>query len=131
MQKKTLIVALVLIAAAVVGVSAQEKSSFQFTCSNIDFAYAGSDAALVAVCLRRDGTPNKTKVLIKGIGNQDGKLVQGGGASSFQKSCGNIQVEVDGPYVTLSALCRTISGSFNETSIPLDGISNQDGNLAY
>jgi hypothetical protein len=130
MLKKTLVITLVLVAATTVAASAQ-TSSFQFTCSNIDFAYSGNDAAVTAVCLRRDGTPNKTQVLIKGISNQDGKLVQGSGASSFQKSCGNIQIEVDGPYVTLSALCRTMSGRSNETSIPLGGISNQNGQLTY
>jgi hypothetical protein len=29
---------------------------------------------VTAACLRRDGTPNKTQVLIRGISNQDGNL---------------------------------------------------------
>lgn len=130
MPRKILVLSL-LLAAASVGTVLAQGSTFQYSCSNIDFAYSGNDAAVTAVCLRRDGSPNKTQVLIKGISNQDGKLVQGSGPSSFQQSCGNIQIEVDGPYVTLSALCRTMSGSSNETSIPLEGISNQNGNLTY
>jgi hypothetical protein len=62
-------------------------------------------------------------------------LVQGGGASTFQQSCGSISILVDGrssfsgPYVTLSALCRTISGASNATSLSLDNISNMNGVL--
>ncbi|MEM7357871.1 MAG: CVNH domain-containing protein [Pseudomonadota bacterium] len=104
-------------------------STFQNTCSNIHFSYQGNDAAINAVCLRADGTPNATSILIPGIGNDNGKLVQTGGASSFQQSCGNIQILVDGPDVTLYALCRTVRGNSLETSIPILGIDNNNGNL--
>jgi archaellum component FlaG (FlaF/FlaG flagellin family) len=104
-------------------------SSFQNTCSQIQFAYSGNNATLSAVCLRANGTANPTSLTLQGISNQNGILVQGGGASTFQQSCDNIQVLVDGPYVTLSALCRTTSGASNPTSLSLDNISNNNGNL--
>ena len=105
-------------------------SSFQDTCSNIGFAYAADNSAtLQAVCLRADGTANKTSLVLQGISNQNGKLTQGSGASSFQKSCGNIQILVNGPYVTLAAYCRMTNGSSNSTSLSLNGISNQNGTL--
>lgn len=106
-------------------------SSFQLTCSNIHFAYQDNDAAINAVCLRADGTPNSTSILIKGVSNQNGKLTMSGGASSFQQSCGSIQVLVDGPDVTLYAQCRTMRGNFLESSLPILGISNQNGVLSY
>jgi hypothetical protein len=41
-----------------------------------------------------------------------------------------IQIVVAGPNeVNLTALCRTVQGSSNHTSIPLDNISNNNGNL--
>jgi hypothetical protein len=104
-------------------------STFQNTCSEIRFAYSGNQATLNAVCLKADGTANATSLTLQGISNQNGKLVQGGGSSTFQQSCGSIAILVDGPYVTLSALCRTISGASNATSLSLDNISNMNGVL--
>lgn len=104
-------------------------STFQNTCSETRFAYSGNQATLNAVCLKADGTANATSLTLQGISNQNGKLVQGGGSSTFQQSCGNIAILVDGPYVTLSALCRTISGASNATSLSLDNISNMNGVL--
>ena len=78
---------------------------------------------------KADGTANATSLALQGISNQNGKLVQGGGASTFQQSCGSISILVDGPYVTLSALCRAISGASNSTSLSLDNISNMNGVL--
>src|SRR5205823_10105717 len=46
-------------------------------------------------------------------------------ASTFQQSCNNIQVSGS----TLSASCRRVDGSFNNTSILLRGIANNDGRL--
>ena len=46
-------------------------------------------------------------------------------ASTFQQSCNNIQVSGS----TLSASCRSVDGSFNNTSILLRGIANNDGRL--
>jgi len=126
-----------LIAAAAVGASfaagsALAQSSFPYTCSNIDFAYSASNqATLKAMCLRTDGTANATALALQGISNQNGILTKGSGASTFQQSCGSIRITNAGPNVTLSAYCRTISGSSNSTSLSLDGISNQNGNLSY
>ena len=48
-------------------------------------------------------------------------------ASSFQQSCNNIQVSGS----TLSASCRRMDGSFNNTSILIRGIANNDGRLQF
>jgi hypothetical protein len=47
--------------------------------------------------------------------------------SSFQDSCRHIRVE----GATLSADCRRIDGSFNETAIEIPGIAYINGNLQY
>jgi hypothetical protein len=121
--------AVALVAAFAAG-PALAASSFQQTCSQIEFAYAGNNATIKAVCLRADGSANPTSMALQGIGNNNGNLVHGGGAATFQQSCGNIHIVVAGPNeVNLTALCRTTSGSSNSTSIPLN-ISNQNGNLA-
>lgn len=108
-------------------------SSFQNTCSNLNFIYQGSDAALSATCLREDGTPNASTLKLKGISNNNGALVQeGSGSSSFQKSCGNIQIMAKNPTdVVLTALCRTKDGTSKPASITLNGINNSNGNLNY
>lgn len=127
-MRKTFVLAL-----GILGIAASPalaSSSFQYTCSNINYAYAANNyATLKAVCLRANGTANATSLVLQGISNQNGKLTQGSGASTFQKSCGNIHVEVDGANVTLAAYCRTTSGSSNPTSLPLNNISNQNGML--
>ena len=48
-------------------------------------------------------------------------------ASSFQQSCNNIQLSGS----TLSASCRRVDGSFNNTSILITGIANNDGRLQF
>jgi hypothetical protein len=105
------------------------QSSFPYTCSEIHFAYSGGNATIQAVCLKEDGSPNATSLTLQGISNENGFLKQGSGPSTFQKSCGTIQIIVDGPDVTLSAECRMISGNFSSTSLPLNNISNNNGNL--
>jgi hypothetical protein len=105
-------------------------NTFQNTCSEIRFAYKGSEATLQAVCLKQDGSPNATSLVLQGISNQNGKLTQGTGPSTFQKSCGNIQILVsNGPNATLSALCRDTSGGSQPTSLSLNGIANNNGTL--
>jgi hypothetical protein len=128
MSMKTLIAAGVLTALA--SSAALAQNTYQNTCSNIAFAYSGNDASIHAMCLRANGTPNQTQLLLQGISNQNGKLTQGTGPSTFQQSCGNIQVIVNGPNSLLSALCRTTSGSSLATSLSLNNISNNNGNLA-
>ncbi len=56
-------------------------------------------------------------------------LTQGSGASSFQQACGSIRLVVDGPFVTLSAYCKANSGAFLATSLLLNNINNNNGNL--
>lgn len=104
-------------------------NTFQNTCSQIQFVYSGNDAALQAVCLHANGTPNPTKLILQGISNQNGKLTQGSGRSTFQMSCGNIQILVDGPNVTLSAICRMTNGQSTSSSLSLNNIANNNGNL--
>ena len=117
-------------AAVLLATPAFADNTYQNTCSNIAFAYSGNDAAIAAVCLKADGTPNATKLVLKGISNQNGKLTQGTGASTFQKSCGNIQIIIgNSPNTTLSALCRMSNGSSIATSLSLNGIGNNNGNL--
>lgn len=106
------------------------SSTFQQTCSNIQFVYQGGSPSIQATCLKSNGTPNATSLVISGISNQNGVLTAGGGASSFQQSCGNINIEVTPTTATLVAFCRTASGSSNSTSITLNDISNQNGVLS-
>jgi len=128
MRNTTFCIAAVL--AAVAATPAFAASSFQQTCSNIAFAYQGNDAALDATCLRANGTPNRTSLILTGIGNNNGTLVQGTGRSTFQESCGNILIVRDSPTeVMLSAFCRTVSGASNRTTLPLNNISNDNGTL--
>jgi hypothetical protein len=111
---------------------AAAATGFQNTCSNITFAYAsGSQAAVNAMCLKADGSANGSSLVLNGIGNDNGNLVQGGGASTFQKSCGNIQITANAQGATLSALCRTGSGASKATSLPLNNIGNNNGSLTY
>jgi hypothetical protein len=124
----------ILIAAAMlagsVATPALAANTFQNTCSQIQFVYSGNDAAMQAVCLRANGTPNSTKLTLQGISNQNGKLTQGSGRSTFQMSCGNIQILVDnGPTVTLSAICRMTNGSSTASSLSLNNIANNNGTL--
>lgn len=111
--------------------AASAANTFQNSCSNIEFAYAnGSDATLKAVCLQADRRAVPASLTLKGISNQNGKLTHGDGASSFQQSCGSIQILVDGPDVTLSAICSNSRGQALETSLPLRNISNDNGKLS-
>jgi hypothetical protein len=105
------------------------QNSFQNTCSEFRFAYSGANPTLQAVCLRTDGGPSATSLVLQGIQNDNGVLKQGTGEGAFQKSCGSIQILVDGPDVTLAALCKTRSGQYNSTSLPLNNIDNNNGKL--
>ncbi len=116
--------------AAVTATPALAANTFQNTCSEIHFAYQGGNATLQAVCLKTDGSPNPTTLVLQGISNQNGTLTQGSGPSTFQKSCGNIQILVNnGPNTTLSALCRATSGNSQPASLSLNNIANNNGTL--
>jgi len=130
-MKKKIITLTTVLLAVTASAAIAANSTFQQTCSNITFVYSGNSAALQATCLRANGTPNPTSLIIKGISNQNGRLTTSGGASTFQQSCGNIQISVTPGAATLSAFCRTSSGASNSTTIPLDDINNNNGNLTY
>lgn len=111
---------------------ASAASGFQNSCSNIAFAYdAASTATITAMCLKADGSANSSRLVLTGISNQGGKLVMGSGPSTFQKSCGSIAITTSASGATLTALCRTASGGSNATSLPLNNIGNNNGNLTY
>ena len=111
--------------------AASAANTFQNSCSNVEFAYAnGTQATLKAVCLQADGRAVPASLELKGISNENGKLTHSSGdASSFQQSCGSIQILVDGPDVTLAAICRNNRGEGIETSLPLRNIGNDNGRL--
>jgi hypothetical protein len=116
--------------AGLVATPALADNTYQNTCSEIRFAYQGGNATLQAVCLKQDGTPNATSLVLQGISNENGKLTKGSGPSTFQKSCGNIQIlSQNGPNTLLSALCRSTNGSSQPTSLSLNGIANNNGTL--
>jgi len=110
---------------------ASAQSSYTETCSNVGFVYSGNNAALEGTCLTTSGTPKQTTMLLNGINNESGKLVNTHttNPSNFQASCGSITLLYQGPIVTLSAYCRVSGNSFNQTSVTLDNINNTNGNL--
>jgi hypothetical protein len=125
-----LLVASVAAAALFAAQPAAANSTFPYTCSNTSFQWSASGQATIAsTCLMANGSPHATSLVIMGISNQNGHLTQGAGASTFQQSCGAIQILVNGPIVTLSAYCRASNGSSSPTSLSLNNIGNNNGNL--
>ena len=112
---------------------AQSRSTFQDSCSEI--RYATDDVgtpAIAATCLRADGvTQNQSMVAIRGISNNEGRLVGGPGVSSFQTSCRRMRVEVQGEHVVLLASCYRSNGQRVDASARLYDIENNDGNLRH
>lgn len=109
---------------------ASAASTFPNTCSNTTFTWnAAALPVIQSYCLRANGQPNMTTLVLMGISNQNGHLTQGTGNSTFQMSCGSIQILANTPNVTLSAYCRTSSGSSDATSLSLNNIGNNNGNL--
>jgi CVNH domain len=127
MKKVAFLTAGMLFAAATPSLAA---NTYQNTCANVAFAYSGNNASLQAVCLRADGTPNPSSLMLQGISNQNGTTDTRVRREHVQQSCGNIQIIVTGPNSLLSAICRTSSGGSNSTSLSLDNISNNNGTLA-
>jgi hypothetical protein len=124
----------VIAAAAATGLlsgAAHAQSSFQYSCSNYGFGYSGSSPVLNATCLSGNGTPTSTSLVLTGIVVANGVLqnLNSGVPSNFQTNCGSIDIYAEGPYVTLSATCKTNAGQLNETSVQLDNISNNNGQL--
>jgi uncharacterized protein YecT (DUF1311 family) len=104
---------------------AQGGSTYQDSCKDIQI----TGITLSATCRAADGSFNDTSIAVRGIANIDGVLTFDSmeKASTFQNSCTDI--EVTGR--TLSANCRRIDGSFNQTSITISEIANIDGVLRY
>jgi CVNH domain len=118
-------VVLILPIAFALPAQAQQMSSYQDSCRHIRV----HGATLAADCRRMDGSFNETAIEIRGIENIDGNLqfssmVQ---PSSYQITCRHIRVT----GATLTALCRRIDGTWNESSALIPGIANIDGNLQY
>lgn len=129
-MKKYLLSAVVLLAAGFAAAPASANSTFPYTCSNTSFNWnAAAAPQIVSYCLQANGVPHMTALTLQGIGNQNGHLTQGTGASTFQQSCGSIMITTNGPIVTLTAYCRTSSGSSNSTSLSINNVGNNNGNL--
>jgi hypothetical protein len=106
---------------------ARSPSSFQTTCRNVSLR----SNVLSGICRTRDGRSEvKTFVVLRGINNRDGVLVDDGSntPASFQKSCiGGMAINDD-----LLANCFKANGKdlvFNQLKI--QGIRNDNGNLKY
>ena len=126
MKRYAIVSILILLAAT----SAFAGSTFQNSCSQIMFVFNASGQPVVqATCNTSAGTPHATSLVITGISNQNGALKSTGGASTFQQSCGNIQIQVvNSSTVNLTGLCRASDGSSMSASIGLN-IGNNNGNL--
>lgn len=115
--------------AAIPELTSENSSTFQNYCSNIEFLLDDNKPTLQAVCPKDDGKFITSTLTLENIGNVDGVLTEADGNSTFQQSCGNIQIQVDGPFVTLTAVCFNTSGQPVSTSYDLNGISVDDGQL--
>ncbi len=129
-MKKYLLTAAIAVAAAFAASPAAASSTFPYTCSNTSFQWSASGQATIAsTCLQANGAPHATSLVLMGISNQNGHLTQGSGNSTFQQSCGSIAISTSGPVVTLSAYCRMSNGSSNSTSLSINNVGNNNGNL--
>ena len=104
---------------------AQGASSYQLSCRGIGV----SGARLLAQCRRMDGSWADTSIHIRGINNINGVLQSDGTEqpSTFQLTCIHIHVAGD----MLSAQCRRVDGSYQQTSIAIQGIANINGMMRY
>ena len=107
------------------------ESTFQRSCSAIHFALSNGNPAVQANCKRINGTSKTSTLVLRGISNEDGKLVQGSGVSSFHRSCTTIAISVVGQAVVLAAQCRPVNGAAVSAVLALDGIDNINGDLKY
>jgi hypothetical protein len=129
-MKKYLLASAFALTAAALASPASATSNFPYTCSNTSFQWSASGQATIAsTCLQANGAPHATSLVLMGISNQNGKLTQGSGSSTFQQSCGSIQFVINGPNVTLSAYCRASNGSSQPTSLSINNVNNNNGTL--
>jgi len=128
-MRKTIAATIIVLAAGAAHAGGHNASTFQNSCSQIEFAYAGNDATINAVCLTANGSAVQASTAILGISNQNGVLTASGGVSSFQQSCGNIRLELQSDGVSLTANCRQSNGNIQPSAIDLNGINNNNGAL--
>lgn len=102
-----------------------QDASYQSSCNRVSV----TGATLQAVCRRLDGSRQPTSIVLQGIENADGQLqfTQPGQPATFQSSCRHARVT----GATLSARCRRLDGSYQSTSVVIQGLVNVDGTLAY
>lgn len=120
------VVGLILTATVASPAFARSPSTFQYSCRDISL----HSNVLSATCKRINGSDKRTTVVLRGINNRNGLLVDDGGNSpaSFQASCYSAIVIVD----ELSATCAKINRAEAIFSkIKIRGIRNEDGNLKY
>lgn len=84
---------------------------------------------LKAHCRTKGGGFERASIKLRGIHNIDGRLVQNilRADSSFQDSCKNTSIDKG----LLQASCKNSRGGDVRSSIRLEEISNNDGNLVY
>ncbi|MEH2071561.1 MAG: CVNH domain-containing protein [Nostoc sp.] len=123
----TAVVGLTLLTATVASPAfARSPSTFQYTCRNMSI----KSNVLYAICKKIDGTENKAHIVLRGIDNQDGFLVDNGRNSpaSFQASCYSATVVGN----ELIGTCAKINRQEAVLSkIEIKGIRNENGNLKY
>ncbi|WP_138499718.1 CVNH domain-containing protein [Nostoc sp. PA-18-2419] len=123
----TAVVGLTLLTATVASPAfARSPSTFQYTCRNMSL----KSNVLYAICRKRDGREKKARIVLRGIDNQDGLLVDNGRNSpaSFQASCYSATVVGDELLGTCAKINRQ-EAVFSK--IKIEGIRNEDGNLKY
>lgn len=106
------------------------SSTFQNSCRNIQMSASEEGVRISAECRTRDGRYLSTSYLVRGIVNNNGQLRgERGAATSFQHSCRDGKLSWNASRITLNAICKTRSGSENQTSIEFLNIENNDGRL--
>ena len=102
-------------------------SSYQSSCKDITISSGGD--TITAKCLKVNLSLNNTSIRFKGISNNNGVLTFSNlsNSSNFQNSCTNITITGN----TLIASCRRINNTYNQTSILVPGIKNNNGVLTY
>lgn len=102
-----------------------QDTGYQSSCNRVSVI----GATLQAVCRRLDGSYRPSSIVLQGIENVDGQLqvTQPGQPATFQSSCRRVHVT----GATLSARCRRLDGSYQTTSVVIQGLANIDGMLRY